>query len=101
MSSKVQFQIVTHSPTDTQLSAACQCAQSKLSSLTTFIWKKKKKLNLDGKIAVFFLEIKNLNNSGASVSVIAIRMTAALVGYHVIRRALELPGYCCSAMTLK
>lgn len=62
-----------------------------------------RKLNLDGKIAgkIFFLEIKNLNNSGASMSVITIRMAVALGEYHVIRHALELPDYCCSAMTLK
>lgn len=41
MSSKVHFWIVTHSPTDMQLSSACQCSQSKLSSPTIAIKKKK------------------------------------------------------------
>lgn len=82
MSPKVQFQTVTHSTTDMQLSAACHCSQSKFSSPSTFIWgkKKKKKLNLDGKIASVFLEIKNLNDSVASMSVITIRMVAAVRG---------------------
>jgi len=63
--------------------------------------KKKRKLNLDGKITSFFLEIKNLKMSDASKSVITIRMAVALGGCHVIRHVLVLHDYCCSAMTLK